>query len=76
MEMLVKAQAKLEKINIDIASAKEKLFGLKNKLTLFLKNKVNFTNVKYKDDELNLIKDQFVKLNVEIENVDYKVHNL
>jgi hypothetical protein len=75
-KLLVEAQTKLEKTNINIASAKEELSRLKNKLTFFLKNKVNFIDVGYKDDELNLIKDQIVKLNVEIESVDQKVHNL
>ncbi len=69
-KLFVKAQVKLEKTNIDMASAKEELSRLKNKLTLFMKNKVNVINIRYKDDELNLIKDQIVKLNVQIEIVD------
>ncbi len=58
------------------SQAKEKWYGLKNKVTLFLKNKVDFTNVGYKDDELNLIEDQIVNLNAKIESVDQKSHNL
>jgi hypothetical protein len=58
----------LEKTNTNIVGSKEELFGLKNKLTFFLKNKADFTNTEYKDDELNIIEDQIVKLNAKIES--------
>ncbi len=43
-KLLVEAQAKLEKTNTDIIGFEIELFGLKNKLTFFLKNKANFIN--------------------------------